>query len=465
MRCRSTARALAAAILAALVTGGLGADPAAAAPGDPGRPVELERAAFLTGPRLTDDGQMVYIAGPDDTRVGLYVMSLDGGEARLLTDQVNRNTSYALTPDDESVLFFGGAAPASDHLYTVALTGGDVVDLTPDIRAGATVLSWQFSPDGEWIVLQADLVTAGVLDLFFLPMDGGEPIGTGAPLAAGQAVERFGITEDGSHVVYMADWRVDDVVELLSLPLPPGPDLPTALNPPLAAGQNVDFYTESPDSQTIVYFADQAADGQHDMFAVPVDGSATPVPLQPGTLPEPEHFGVLNGSEFSPDSSRVTFTGRFGLSTTSDLYVASVASGGPTRLSGSFPSGGVSDAEIAPDGATVVYAWRTSDQPSQVSSAWSVPVGGGPGTELLGETPDFIDLRIVTPASTHALLARSGAAGVDLGTSWPTSSVRMGQTSWPAPPVPTCSSAAVAMTSSTGAPARTRSVRVGVPTP
>src|SRR5207244_4314495 len=118
--------------------------------------------------------------------------------------------------------------------------------------------------------------------------------------------QQFRISPDSSRVVYVADAEVDGVAELYSVPLD-GSAAPVKLNGALVSGGDVRStcggYAISPDSTSVayrahepqherfapfaitsdstrvVYMADAEIDGQPELFATPIDGSAAPTRL------------------------------------------------------------------------------------------------------------------------------------------------------------------------------------------
>ena len=114
------------------------------------------------------------------------------------------------------------------------------------------------------------------------------------------------IAPDGSRVVYVADQEVDERFELYSVPLD-GSASPVALNGALVSGGDLATSLErclqiSPDSNFVVYVADQRVEELSELFLAPVDGG-----LEPSKLNWPLAQSGVAAFEITPDSGRVVF--------------------------------------------------------------------------------------------------------------------------------------------------------------
>ena len=96
--------------------------------------------------------------------------------------------------------------------------------------------------------------------------------------AVSRPVTPFRISPDSERVVYIADQRSNSLFELFSVPIGGGNavrisgDLPGGGDVG-ATGRTADFQISS-DSQRVVYLADQNVDGQRELFSVPIAGGA-----------------------------------------------------------------------------------------------------------------------------------------------------------------------------------------------
>ena len=157
----------------------------------------------------------------------------------------------------------------------VPATQAAVLPLSGTMPPFGDVQSYRVSPDGRYAVYVADQQTDEAFELYSVPLAGGAAaVKLNSPLVAGGDVFfSFAISPDSQRVVYQADQQTDGVNELYSVPLAGGAAAVT-LNSPLVAGGNVFDFRISPDSQRVVYQADQQTDEVIELFAADIDPRA-----------------------------------------------------------------------------------------------------------------------------------------------------------------------------------------------
>jgi len=115
-----------------------------------------ERAGF---PQWTADGKSLVLAdscAPDAAAPGIVVFSLRTGEKRCLHAPPtgdDGDIDPVLSPDQKTVAFQRWAKGAGD-IYTVALSGGNLRQLTDEAFDEAVSLKLMWSPDGKYIVFE-----------------------------------------------------------------------------------------------------------------------------------------------------------------------------------------------------------------------------------------------------------------------------------------------------------------------
>ena len=80
---------------------------------------------------------------------------------------------------------------------------------------------------------------------------------------------------NSQHVIYLADQDTSGVQQLYSVPL--GGGVVAKLNGTLVSGGQVeDVFLISPNSQRVVYVADQDTGGVNELYSVPLSGGPQP---------------------------------------------------------------------------------------------------------------------------------------------------------------------------------------------
>lgn len=257
------------------------------------------------------------------------------------------------------------------ELYSATLDGsGPVVKLHPALAGGSDVLSFVVSPDGARIVYVADQDADEDYSLFSVPADGSAaPVELAEDLDYQARQEQPQITSDGSRVVFRLFGYVLRSVAI------------DGSTPPTTVWQFVDAYELAPDGSHAV-FVDDGFRVAH-VYSVPLDGSASPVPLSFGEQAE------VVALRIAPDGARAVYTAWGTAGSTSgprELFsVPTDGSASRVRLSAALSSGrNVESFEITPDGGRVVYL---ADQVNSRFELFSAPVdGSAPALRISGDT-------------------------------------------------------------------------------
>ena len=229
-----------------------------------------------------------------------------------------------------------------------------------------------------------------------------------SPTSIVGSVNNFALTPDGSRVIYIADQDTAGLIELYSVPVD-GSASPVKLSSGLtyAGGANgVALFQIGADSSTVFFLADAGAGGgSNNLYSVPVDGSSGPVQLNTAAQAPVTALGA------TPDGSGVIF---FGTATTSgagsaELYRATpgVASSAVqlSEVSATNPFGAVVAADFSPDGSTVIFA---ADAGADSVFQWHAVAYGatGPGSDqLLSSAISFVTLGQITADSQTLVYA------------------------------------------------------------
>ena len=314
------------------------------------------------------NGPMPSSPGPGGGDVRGFRLSTDG-------------TALAYAADQHSVgvieLYAGPVDVSTDPVKVSGLlvAGGQV-----------EVRTFRFSPDGAWLVYLADANEVGVWELFATPSDGSGPARRlNAPLVldgdvgADLGSPPFLIAPDSQRVVYLADQDLDEKTEIYSVPID-GHALPVKLNDAFPAWAEVESavpgYAISPDATRVAYTADRDVDQSFELFSVPIAGGA-PLKLSTPALPGRGLDGGNRPSfEFAADGQRIAYRADLHVDDRFVLYsVPADGSLAPVALSDLASGlGDVLEFALTPDGESAVF--RADTTTAQVFELFSAPIDG-----------------------------------------------------------------------------------------
>ena len=299
-----------------------------------------------------------YRADPDnDGLFTLFRAPLDGSAPALTLSGGSSGVdveSFQLSPDGTRVVYVAHHANA-DRLYSVPSSGqSDPTLLAGPLVGYGNVVEYELSRDGTHVVYRADQDVNELFELFVVPSDGSAaPARLHSALVPGGDVIEHHIAPDGGGVVFLADAEVDEVFELFQ----------TRLSPPFVALRLSGSLTPHGDvspgfvfrhaQNHVVYRADPEQNSVHELFEVPLDGSASPSKL---SGPMAAGGDVLPGFQVSPDGSRVLYRADQEGDGVNELFVAFDATAPGRRVNDALvPGGDVLSFRIAPDGKRVLY--------------------------------------------------------------------------------------------------------------
>ncbi len=300
---------------------------------------------------------------------------------------------------DSSRVVYRGDQDTNDvvELYSAPIDGSaEPVRLNATLASGGAVLDFQISPDSTLVLYEADQDTNDLLELYSVPVDSSaSPVNLSGPLAPGGGVLGFQISPDSTRAVFRAHQDLSGVFELFSAPID-GSAGPVELSGTLVAGGDVTgSYRISPDSGRVVYRSDQEQDEVFELFSAPIDGGVQAVrlngPLFPGSAVSPAFL-------ISPDSNRVVYRADQDQYAVIELYSVPIDAGAsPVRLNGTIVTGGsvLSGFQITPDGDRVLYP-ADQDQ-NDVFELYSAPILGG-------STPVKLNDSLATGGDVHDFL-------------------------------------------------------------
>jgi Tol biopolymer transport system component len=325
----------------------------------------------------------------------LYSVPIDGSEEPTLLSSGLLPTGaevegYRIAPNSSRVAYVADQDTAGMmELFSVPITGGPIVKLNPTITdedGSVDSGTLAFSPDSSRVVFISDWETYANYELFSVPAAGGEATRLNGDLPMNGSLSGFEITPDGDNVVYVASQDDASETELYIVPITGGESV--QLNGPLVAGGLVWTAMISPDGGHVVYTAEQDVAGQWEIFSVALtDPPGAPVQLNP----EMADFKdvVYNTFRISADGSTVVYAADGSINDVIQFYSVPIGGGPVTTLTfvaaGAPILGGQYTFEISPDSSRLVY--RVTYQGAR--QLYSVPLAGGEVVKLNEELVEF----------------------------------------------------------------------------
>ena len=295
---------------------------------------------------------------------------------------------FLVTPDGSRVVYLDQEQTDAIEIFSAPTDGS----ATPQKLNGALTengsvssIFFAISADSTTVIYRADQDTDGINELYSAPIVGGTTNKLNAPLVSGGNVSQVGfqISPDSNNVVYLADQDIDETNELYSVPL--AGSTVTKLNTPFVGGEQIRTFKLSPDGTTVVYTADQDTNGIVELYSVPIGGGTVTKLNAPlvggGQVSEDE--SLSNVYEISPDSTTVVYRADQDTDGIIELYSVPIGGGTVTKLNPPLVNGGNVDSnlfQISPDSSTVVY--NADQDANTVFELYSVPIGGGTVTKL-----------------------------------------------------------------------------------
>jgi hypothetical protein len=338
---RDTAEVTGTRLLSAPVAGGSGT-------------VLSEMGASAEGGAITPDGTAVVFVARRQGVSELYRVPIGGGAAIRLNGPLAANASvnaFALTPDGTRIAYRVLTTNNQGSLHGVSVSGGPSVQLS---APGQLVWDWRISPSGSRVVYIARV--GGFDGLYSVPIAGGAvvrldgavpgqqvknnwyfidaadttvvyraeesgvgrylysvPVGGGTPMLLTDAtlppdrVWGVEISPDGASVVFRyGDFQTQ---QLFRVPIHGGAIV--RLNPPFPTGRKVDDFVIGPDSQHVIYDADQQVAGMDELYRVPIGGGAS-VKISGTVSGSGIESGALVGYTLTPDGATAVYRAKHG---------------------------------------------------------------------------------------------------------------------------------------------------------
>lgn len=300
----------------------------------------------------------------------------------------NPVTQELFSPDGSGIVFV--ADKDTDgllELYYVDVVTGTAT--TPvkisgtQANTGVTDIRW--APDSSSLLYRSDANSPGQFELFLVRFNGATPaapVRISGTLTAGGSVndlvsvgrgQGFDYSPNSQLVVYQADQDVAGELEIYVVDISGTPTAPVQINTSLPTGGTIDFFGFSNTSTALVYSGEQQTLGIRELFYVTFNGSTPQMPIQvnatittggsvknDGQLVRFELFSSDSGFGFAPDDSGIAFLAETGAATSSELFYVPITSQGlgtPVRVNSNLvdTSADVNSFIFTPDGQSIIY--------------------------------------------------------------------------------------------------------------
>ncbi|VAW32095.1 hypothetical protein MNBD_CHLOROFLEXI01-5325 [hydrothermal vent metagenome] len=206
-----------------------------------------------------------------------------------------------------------------DELYSVNLPNSATNTKLSDLTIiGTDVQEFSITPNGNYVVYIADQDSNNIDELYMVLIGGGTPQKRNATLGINRDVLDFVISPDSSRIVYRADQALDEVFKLYNTPLlVVGAPTPIELTNDYTVGQEVfSNYWVSPDNGRLLFIADgQVISTQRHLYSVPLAGGA--IQQVNGTL---VNFGDVADFKITPDSNTVVYLADQNINSQAELF-------------------------------------------------------------------------------------------------------------------------------------------------
>lgn len=274
------------------------------------------------------------------------------------------------------------------------------VKLHPALSANTSIEYYEISPDGNTVVYIADRDTDNVFELYSVPITGGTNTKlSGTMVADGDvsfgAGKRFQFSPDSQTVVYLADQDINGTPELYAVPTNGGSVV--RLNGTLVGADGVRGFQISPNGQFVVYVADELDNFDDELYSVPI-GGGTSTKISQADLGIGDVFSTF---QISADSQWVVYVANADDFQDDEIYSVPIEGGTINKLNGTLVSGGDvlwNKFYISSDSQYVVYV---ADQDTNfVEEVYSTPIGGGTSVklnEVLPTNNDDVDRVFLSP--------------------------------------------------------------------
>jgi hypothetical protein len=201
-----------------------------------------------------------------------------GGQLQLNTNTAGGNANIiGVTPDSSRVVYGGNMNnPDRFDFYSAStMAAGTQITLSNNPLGDLGLFGFfnaLLTPDGSRLVYSTSWTTENVFDVYSASVTAEGTQVNLSNLSAGQNLGGFVISPDGSFAAYTVDTDGNFSFDALFAADLLGQNPPVQLNDPLVSGGQIGDFFFTPDSQRVIYVADQDVVGERKLFAAALPG-------------------------------------------------------------------------------------------------------------------------------------------------------------------------------------------------
>lgn len=359
-----------------------------------------EGHAFEVQPRFSPDGKMISFTSDAGGGDNIWVMNVDGTDARQVTKESFRLLNNATWMPDGNYLiarkhFTSGRSLGAGEMWMYHVQGGSGIQLTKRKNDQQDVGEPEVSPDGRYVYFSEDMYPGGYFQynkdpnsqIYVIKRFDRESGKTETVVGGGGGAVRPQLSNDGKKLAFVRRVRTKSVLYIH--------DLETGIQTPVYADLSKDqqeawaifgVYTNygwTPDDQSIIIWAK----GKIRKIDV-ASGNATVIPFKASAKhtivnalqfkqdPDPETFTskVIKDAKVSPDGKQLVFNA------VGHIWTKKLPDGKPKRLTSQDEF--EFEPNFSPDGKEIVYVSWDDEQKGAIKK---VSIRGGTPTKISNE--------------------------------------------------------------------------------
>ncbi len=253
-----------------------------------------------------------------------------------------------------------------NELYSVPIDGSaEPVKLNLPLNYGEDVSRVVVSPNGQRVVYLVNDSEDDAFYMYSVPITGPaeDSIRLASDVGAGRRFKDNRISLDNLRVVYIADTLLEGNYELYSVLITGGEPVCISGDMPDNTPGVLEFVLAPTFGvQKVIFRAYAAGNSNIELLANVIDDSTPPAPIELSNISDDVDMLQVNDFAFTPDSQRVVYSADQETNQLVELFSNSINGGTPVKLSGTLaPNTGVDRFTITPNSLGVLWLTELTD--------------------------------------------------------------------------------------------------------